>query len=314
MIDIIIPAYNAHDFIENALSSILIQTKLSSLHVYIVNDCSDKDYSEQINKYKDKMNIIELKTPKNVGPGGARSYGLDHSNGEFVVFIDADDIFSGTYSIEDMINNIDDADYIVTDFMEIVGDNSYIHYDNDVWMHGKMYRRSFLDEYNIRFNNTSANEDTGFNTLVLMCSKKRKYVDYLTYIWRYNDNSITRKNNHEFEFSGLKGFIDNICWAAKEAEKRNIEENIIGKIVYESILEIYYNYIKFYNNDKKDELLKWCIELKELYLKYIDKLNDQEKEECENKIVEKGIKIAGSYAVIQNKISFYDFLDKIFVE
>lgn len=314
MVDIIIPAYNAHNVIDYALSSILIQTKKDKIHVYIVDDSSDKDYKEVINKYSDKLNITELRTPKNMGPGYARSFGLEHSNQEFVVFLDADDVLSSVYSIEDMLNNIGSSDYLVTNFMEIIDEENYIHYDNDIWMHGKMYRRSFIKENNLVFNNSYSNEDTGFNTLVSMCAKKRAYSNILTYIWKYNENSITRRNNSEFEFSGLKGFIENICWAASEAEKRNISDNNIGRVIYESILEIYYNYIKFFYDDKRDELLNWSKELKKYYLKYINRLSNEEKNKCEDKIVDKGIKLAGSDAILNNKISFIDFLDKIIID
>ena len=51
MIDIIIPAYNAHDTIEKSLLSILIQSEINNINVYIVNDCSKNDYSYFIKKY-----------------------------------------------------------------------------------------------------------------------------------------------------------------------------------------------------------------------------------------------------------------------
>lgn len=311
MIDIIIPAYNSHDYIKNALRSIAIQSKIDSINVYLVDDCSDKGYSEEIKEFKDTMNIVELRTPQNGGPGLARQYGLDNSSGDYVVFLDSDDILSGSFSIEDMINSIDDNDVLITSFVETVDDINYMHYENTVWMHGKMYRREFLKNKNICFNNSSSNEDSGFNALVYMCTDKIKYVDMVTYVWKYNANSITRRNNNEFEFSGLQGFINNICWAIKEAEKRNADENKVARVTYESILEIYFNYVKYYNDDNKKLLLDWSKELKELYYKYKDKLLEDTKNDCEYKIINKGIGIAGNDAILKNRLSFYDFIELI---
>ena len=93
MIDVIIPAYNAHNTIEKTLDSILHQTISNMLNVYVVNDCSDKNYDEIIKKYKKDINIKEIKISKNGGPGVARQKGIDLSNGKYILFIDSDDIF-----------------------------------------------------------------------------------------------------------------------------------------------------------------------------------------------------------------------------
>lgn len=68
MLDIIIPAYNSHSTIEKTLFSISIQKNIKDINVYIVNDCSIKDYKKEITYFKKFMNITELKLDKNCGP------------------------------------------------------------------------------------------------------------------------------------------------------------------------------------------------------------------------------------------------------
>ena len=55
-----------------------------------------------------------------------------------------------------------------------------------IWMFGKMYRRDFLDKYNIKMNDTRANEDNGFNMLVkfLCCNEMEriKFIGDLVYL------------------------------------------------------------------------------------------------------------------------------------
>ena len=72
MIDIIIPAYNAHDTIMKTLISINLQNIKNKVNVYIIDDCSDVDYSREVDLFFDKINIKQLKLSKNSGPGVAR--------------------------------------------------------------------------------------------------------------------------------------------------------------------------------------------------------------------------------------------------
>lgn len=313
MIDVIMPAYNAHKFIKDALASIALQDIVKDLKVYIVNDCSDRDYSEEIKLFADKMVIKELKTPKNSGPGFARQYGVDNSDSEYIVFIDADDVFSGRYSISDLLYYIKEyeSDVVISNFMEEYPGDNIIHKNNNIWMHGKIYRRSFLRDNNIIFNNSSSNEDTGFNTLTAICSDRIAYVDVLTYVWKYNEDSITRRNNSEFEFYGLKGFIENICWAAREAKTRKQNRSKIAKVLYESIIEIYYNYMKYFYDKNREKIIEWSRDLKELFLEFEDDIEDNSRFDCEINIMKKGIEIAGPDILLENNFSFKDFLEKI---
>ena len=145
MIDVIIPAYNAHNSIMRTLHSIIMQQIKDKFNVYIVNDCSSHDYSEEIEKVKKYINIKELKTPENLGPGGARQFGIDNSDGEYITFIDADDVFNTTFAVRALYDFIDGYNYnaVTSDFIkerdgvEVIGFNTF-------WMHGKMFRRGYL--------------------------------------------------------------------------------------------------------------------------------------------------------------------------
>ena len=68
MIDIIIPAYNAHKTISKTLSSIALQQNVKDLNVYIIDDLSDKDYEKEYDLFKDVLNIKIYRLEKNMGP------------------------------------------------------------------------------------------------------------------------------------------------------------------------------------------------------------------------------------------------------
>ena len=111
MIDIIIPAFNAHETIERTLFSIAYQKQISLANVYIVNDGSDEDYSKEIKFFSKFLKIKELKMKKNSGPGCARQYGIDHSESEYIIFIDSDDVFYDPYVVSNLYNTIISENY-----------------------------------------------------------------------------------------------------------------------------------------------------------------------------------------------------------
>ncbi len=271
MIDIIIPAYNAHKTIERTLASIAYQKDAQELKVYIVNDASSENYSNEISFFKNFLDIKELKMNKNGGPGVARQYGIDHSNSEYIVFIDADDVFASPHSVDTLYRNINEsnADVVVSSFYETLKDGSKKEYIEDrVWLHGKIYRRKFLEDNNIRFNNTRANEDNGFNQLIFLHDSKVEFIEDITYIWEYNETSITRLNDFEYTFGGLEGYIYNITWALEIAIKDNCDYNKIAELAYYTLIALYYYYIEFIDEKEVDVLIKKSKRLYEIYLEY----------------------------------------------
>lgn len=316
MIDVIIPAYNAHSFILNALLSITSQTINNLLNVYIINDYSEHDYSKEISRFKDYLNIKELKTPKNIGPGGARQYGVDNSSGKYIVFIDADDVFNDAYSIEKLYNCIDinNLNALTSNFNKETINDFRAYYYNEAWLHGKIYRRSFLEKHNIKFNNSRENEDTGFNTLISLIEENGfAYIDEFTYIWRHNENSITRKDNHQYRYTGIKGYIYNFHWACIEAEKRNCSPKKIAEKTICAMLCIYNNYIKYKSIDEENDnmILKEAKKLKKIYTNYIKYLTKEEKNEIERSIIAGIIQESEIINLLNSKVTFDDFLTLI---
>lgn len=270
MIDIIIPAYNAKKTIFKTLASIALQTIKNSLNVYIVNDASDYDYQEEIKFFKDKINIKELKLEVNGGPGVAREYGIDNSNSDYIMFIDADDVFYNCYSVELLYKKIKDLNLdLVISHILYERDNKRDKYEaNFVYMHGKIYSRKYLIDNAVRFNNTRANEDNGFNNLLLLLGINYDVLDEITYIYKENSDSITRRNNREYKFLGLEGYGYNLTWALNEAIKRNCDNLVISFNSYKYLLSFCYYYQIFIDRIDKNKILDWSKDLKKIYLSY----------------------------------------------
>ena len=267
MIDIIIPCYNSHNTLKNTLFSILYQINIKNINVYLIDDCSEVDYTEEVNMFKKYFNIKQVRLEKNSGPGTARKVGLRESSAPFVTFIDSDDSFASPISLILLYNaiNEDNYDMVISKTYEETYNRILEKDHNTIWVHGKMYRRCFLDKNNITFNDTRANEDNGFNQLICLLNPKIKYIDYFTYIWRYNDVSITRSNNFDYAYSGLVGYAYNMLWALEMASSHEYNEVKFSELAYAVMLALYYYYVIYYEKDTVEELAEYASKLKKFY-------------------------------------------------
>ena len=284
MIDIIIPAYNAHKTIRRTLFSIAYQSNVKDVKVYIVNDASDKDYSKEIEEFSKLINIRELTLKTNLGPGGARQFGIDNSKSKYILFLDADDVFSSPNSISILLNAIENtkSDVVISNFYEEIQSKEFVEHTKDrIWLHGKIYRRNFLIKNNIQFNNTRANEDNGFNQLVFLHDSKVAEINQFTYIWMYEENSITRKNDQEYDFNGLEGYIYNIQWALTNAIRKNCNSYKIATLTYSTIMAIYFYYLNFFEFPESSKLIAYSKEIYNIYENY-NILADFEKKDIFN--------------------------------
>jgi len=117
-LSLVIPYYNAYEFTEKLLETLIPQLT-EEVEVYLIDDgCNET----RLDKHKE-INIIHLK--ENKGPGYASNTGIEKSKGEYIGFIDSDDMISNDY-IEELIKAIDNhkEEVIFMDWEDIA--NGYI--------------------------------------------------------------------------------------------------------------------------------------------------------------------------------------------
>ena len=91
-VSVIIPVYNVENYIEKCLNSVLNQT-LKEIEIIIVNDGSKDSSKQKIEKYLEKHeNKIIYLEKENGGLSDARNYGIGYAKGEYIAFLDSDDI------------------------------------------------------------------------------------------------------------------------------------------------------------------------------------------------------------------------------
>jgi len=240
MIDIIIPVYNSHDTLVQTLLSIAGQTIKDQVTVYLIDDCSKKDYKKEIALFKNKLNIIELKLNVNRGPGVARQYGIDNSKSEYLFFLDSDDLLVDCFSLRNIYNAINDnnADVAVGVVLDEINQGYFRFLGNPGNLHGKIYRREFINKHNICFNDSRSSEDNSFNRLVLLYHPKIVSCPNDITLYRDNKNSITQSDN-QYIFTGIKPYVENMIWAIEIGEKNKCSERLIADLVFSSAFYVY---------------------------------------------------------------------------
>lgn len=335
-IDVIIPAYNVPDsIIFRCLASIACQDIVSDLEVTIVDDAStNQNYSQVAKNFESIMKINILHYETNGGPGVARQYGLERTSNGYVTFIDADDTFNGSFALKALRNGIELNNGLfqmcVGVFDEVhetdvpAGEGPILmpHEQDMVWMFGKLYRRSYIDKYNIRFHETSrANEDNGFNTICRLCSSDYEQINFIqahVYYWHENPNSITRANDCQYSYGGsdrdsFYGYVENMIYAVNEAKKRKPYNGMITMWAVNCMVNIYEYYIECVARAQEhaDNNFKWC-------KRYYDEVYSALEPNISNDVLAEHYNEIMRNAYIGNKLtniipcmSIFEFLDKL---
>lgn len=147
--------------------------------------------------------VDQIITIPHSGVSAARNTGLEYASAEWIMFCDFDDCL---YSIDSMFRILqslreagDKADLVWTDlWIEMRkkdgGFAKVLKKWNTVFIHGKVYRRSFLIEHDIRFDTRlSYSEDAMFNALVAMeiLPSRIAKMPEVTYMWCYREESLS---------------------------------------------------------------------------------------------------------------------------
>lgn len=89
LVSAIIPCYNAAKFLPEAIESVISQT-YDNIEIIVVNDGSTDGTDQVVCPYLDKIQYVKQ---ANAGPAAARNNGISHANGEYIAFLDADDLW-----------------------------------------------------------------------------------------------------------------------------------------------------------------------------------------------------------------------------
>lgn len=200
----------------------------------------------------DRLSVRQLALDANVGPGMVRQAGIDASNGDYLMFCDADDQLQNCGIVGALVKKADNdkADMVSTPWLEELpaegGGMTYLQHGPEMtWMHGKIFRRSFLEREGIRHHpDLRIHEDSYFLALVSAFAERQTYLDVVSYVWRYHPSSITRCDGASYTFTSIPTFIHACLGADKVIEKRKPEQ-----MQYKIVQLILYCYFSFHRSE-----------------------------------------------------------------
>lgn len=224
MISIIVPVYNSGKYLKECIDSILNQTYLDFEAIFI-DDGSTDNSIDIIKLFAENDSRIRFLSQKNAGPSCARNNGIRNANGEYIVFVDSDDIIDNNYLMEfvkynelygpnSLIitrwqsfvdnNNLREFKKIEKDVIELSYGEEFKLYEEYVLNapYNKFFYKKYIDLYNISFDsNICIGEDLLFNIEYIKHVKPEKYIilPHYSYYYRRNvETSLTSKYISEF--------------------------------------------------------------------------------------------------------------------
>lgn len=255
-ISFIIPCYNVERYIPDCIESIYSQ-KLdeSEFEVICVNDCSSDNTHRVIEQLGARhSNLTLLDQPRNMYSGAARNRGLDVAKGEYIWFVDSDDMIapnSAKWLLEKAY--ADNLDILYFNYDEISEDGGHLASSRPIFkptgittgvefvtdefksrltrlslLWCRLLKRELVEKYQIRFSDLYITQDAPFAWETLLRADRVMAVESRAYLYRNNAASITaREPNARRSFTWSFGFPN---------EVRNVI-NRLGGVIPASISE-----------------------------------------------------------------------------
>ena len=215
-LSILIPVYNAEEFLTRTLNSIVGQKTKYNYEIVIVNDGSSDGSSDILNKFKEKNNNIKIINQSNHGISYARNVLLENASGKYISFVDSDDTIS-EYFVEKMLNIIksQNVGYVKCNYKKIQNKTSKCIFESnyksdtnkeniDKYLWGSIIEKKEYE--NVSFPENYWFEDMVFNFFIV--SRMKKIViceDYLYNYYEY-ENSASKIQGKKSNVKNLDQF------------------------------------------------------------------------------------------------------------
>lgn len=240
MISVIVPVYNVEKYLNECIDSILAQT-YTDFELILVDDGATDRCPEICDEYAKKDKRIQVIHQENSGLSVARNTGLDAANGEYITFVDSDDVVSKIY-LERLLQTLlaEQADIVACDKTEfwnckipprenhgskIVKSMSGLDACNRVYRVGggvsiiaccKLYRSNLFE--GVRFPAGRIHEDQAIIPRLLYNSSKVAVIDENLYYYRQHSESIMRRKFSRKRFENIVSIDECIAFFTKKNE------------------------------------------------------------------------------------------------
>ncbi|MBN7573239.1 hypothetical protein C1H57_18805 [Clostridium sp. 2-1] len=284
LISIVVPVYNVLDEqLVECIESVINQT-YDNWQLCLVDDASTwNSVVKVLNKYEKntKINIVYRKENGHISR--ATNDGISIANGEFIAFLDCDDVLApnAVYEVAKKLNEDSEYDFIYSDEDKLTADGKHRHspffkpdWSPDTFMslmytcHFSVYRKSIIDEIDGLRTEFNGAQDYDFTLRFTEKAKKIGHIDKILYHWREREESIA--SNPEAKPYALQ--------AVKRCKEEALERRgLKGTVEY--VNDMFQYRVKYTNDEKplvsiiipsKDnfKILNNCIESVKKYTSY----------------------------------------------
>lgn len=213
-ISVIVPFHNVQEYIAETIQSICNQS-LKNIEIILINDhSSDESYNTALN-FSEKYNNVSVHQSLTEGVSAARNLGLEYSTGEYIFFIDSDDLLPNPDTLNLLYNVAikQDADIVMglherfngnhraiasmyqqfpsltKEGVKTLKNNPELIYPIYCW--GKLFKKELIE--NIRFlENISFGEDQPFTIYTYLNAKRIYSVSEIVYSYRVREGQLTQ--------------------------------------------------------------------------------------------------------------------------
>ncbi len=233
-VSVIIPVYNSESYLSECMDSVLSQS-LRDIEIICIDDGSDDASLPMLREFKKKDVRVKIIEQPHINGSAARNKGLEIARGEYLAFMDADDYYlddalkiayskakredgvdvvvfgANEYNVankrekflsESLVKeNCPDHDPFSPDEM---ADKLFNSFHN--WPWNKLFRRSFIEENKIVFQDVERSNDVMFVSLALASAKKITLVDQALICHRVGHGTNVQAKNAEHPLAFWKAF------------------------------------------------------------------------------------------------------------
>lgn len=288
-ISVLMPVYNSEKFLEETVQAVINQS-YTNWELILVDDGSTDNSKKLCDELRKKENRIKFIDKKNTGVSDTRNVALKNAKGQYVVFVDSDDLIHKDYLkllvnsmnkyntdlsvcnfIERKISNTGKVEDINREFcpkevIEMAEMKGYIMdfgnsgLLNPLW--NKIYKNQIIKENNITFDEkVETGEDFIFNLQYFRKTKKISFIkEKLYYYIRRNNNSITYKYIENMYEKGLEihslleSFLEDMNFYNKENAYVLYGNHLTG--VFSAFLNLYHDHCKLTSKEKRAYIKK----------------------------------------------------------
>lgn len=261
-VSVVIPVYNAERHLNQCLNSLLNQS-LKEIEIICVDDGSSDRSVEIINEYAKKDSRVKLIKQKNAYAGAARNNGMKIAQGEYMMFLDADDFFEPDM-LKSMYEKSVDANADVclcsgrrynektdeylstTNFLEVKWlpeEDVFSSTDIKKYLFNivspapwtKMFKREFVEKTGIKFQNTKKSNDLFFTYSNLALAERITYVNKEFANYRIeNEGSLQGQKNFTYDF------YESLVALQKELRKRGVYKDFTQSLANRALGTFFY--------------------------------------------------------------------------